>query len=142
MPKRDFDKWNEKKQELNNLLTFPKTKRRQVWWCIIGHNIGSEQGCINGFGRPVIVIKPFGSLFWGVPITSSDPMGKKEKSPLYIELEGIPYTDPFSNKTKTLHGFVALHQMRVFDNRRLKRKILKLDSEFFEKITKKLRSYL
>jgi hypothetical protein len=136
-----FHEWNSLKESLDILIDYPRTKRRQVWWCIIGKNIGHEQSCDKGFERPVLVIKAFGGLFWGLPITSSDPEGKKERNPLYYKLEGTLYTDA-SGVEKTLHGFVALHQLRVYDGRRLKRKILKIDSIIFDKIIEKLKQLL
>lgn len=136
-----FDSWNEQKKKLHKIENAPKTKRRQVWWCVVGKNVGSEQGCVEGFERPVVVIKSFGKVFWGIPITSSDPEKKKEGHPLYVKLEGISYKDT-NGIEKTLEGFLSIHQMRVFDNKRLKRKILKMDIELFEKILRKIRSFL
>jgi hypothetical protein len=136
-----FDEWNLQKKKLHKILEYPRTKRRQVWWCVVGQNIGQEQSCSVGYERPVLVVKAFGGLFWGLPITSSDPEGKKALNPLYFKIEGIKYLNE-DGVDKFLHGFVALHQLRVFDGRRLKRKLLKLDETMFQTITNKLSSYL
>lgn len=133
--------WTIEKRNINRKENFPHPKRRQIWWCDIGVNVGQEQGCEDGFERPVLVVQVFGTIFWGLPITSSDPKGKKEKNPLYYKLDNIEYTTP-NGKEKSLHGFVALHQMRVFDSRRLKRKILKMELEVFEPIVDKIRELL
>lgn len=135
------EKWNELQRSLNTIDNFPRPKRRQIWWCVIGLNVGQEQSCSDGFERPVLVLKVFGSMFWGLPITSSDPEGKKESNPLYIKLDDVTYTND-RKEEKRLHGFVALHQLRVFDGRRLKRKILKMDVEPFEVILSEIRRLL
>lgn len=137
--KKKFDDWNLLKQSLHAKAAFPTPKRRQVWWCTIGQNIGSEQSCEDGYDRPVLVVKTFGSMFWGLPITSSDPTRKKhENTDLYYELDGHAYVND-KGDPKTLTGFIAFHQMRIFDSRRLKRKILRFDEPLFEAILKRLR---
>lgn len=136
-----FGVWNQLKATLNAKVNFPRPKRRQIWWCVIGLNIGSEQSCTDGFDRPVLVLRVFGSMFWGLPITSSDPDSKKEANPLFYRIEGIPYMTE-EGKEKKLQGYVALHQLRSFDSRRLKRKILRMDTGLFDKIEAKIRELL
>ena len=135
------NKWCKVKELLDRKTVYPRTKPRQIWWCTIGLNIGQEQSCDDGYERPVLVLKAFGGIFWGLPITSSDPAGTKAKNPLYFKIDGMPYINE-RGKQKVLHGFVAIHQLRVFDGRRLKRKILKIDVETFEKITAKIKDIL
>ena len=139
--KERMNVWSKEKSALNAKVTFVRPKRRQIWWCAIGFNVGSEQNCTEGFDRPVLVLKVFGSMFWGLPITSSDPEKKKEENPLYFKIDGIPYATT-EGKAKCLVGYVALHQLRSFDSRRLKRKILRMDNEVFDKIEDKVRSLL
>lgn len=67
------EQWNKIKEALREVVNFPRPKKRQVWWCVVGLNVGSEQSCGEGFERPVLVVKVFGTIFWGIPITSSDP---------------------------------------------------------------------
>ncbi|MFA6278638.1 MAG: type II toxin-antitoxin system PemK/MazF family toxin [Candidatus Paceibacterota bacterium] len=136
-----LEQWNEIKKALRGLVNFPRPKKRQVWWCTVGLNIGSEQSCDEGFERPVLVIKVFGTIFWGIPITSSDPDGKKEVNPLFYKIEGVSYTTA-DGKNKILEGYIALHQLRAYDARRLKRKILRIDVGLFSKILTELRSLL
>ncbi len=136
-----LDEWHKLQDSLNKRTDFPRPKRRQVWWCAVGYNIGSEQSCTIGFQRPVLVLRVFGSIFWGLPITSSDPEGKKDDNPLFYKIEGIPYLSP-SGEKKNLEGYVALHQLRAYDSRRLQRKILKMELGLFELILRELRRYL
>ena len=136
-----FDSWNAEKRRLNALTKFPHSKRRQVWWCNIGQNIGHEQSCSVGFQRPVLVVAAFGNIFWGLPITSSDSAGKKSKDPLYIQLDETSYIDE-NGLEKVLHGFIALRQLRAFDSRRLIRKIARLDVDTFDGIVKRVRDLI
>ncbi len=39
---QDFNKWNLKKQKLNSRKDFSHPKEREVWWCSVGQNIGTE----------------------------------------------------------------------------------------------------
>ncbi len=136
-----FTDWSVLKEKLDGKLDFPRTKRRQIWWCVIGKNIGQEQSCETGYERPVLVIRSFGSIFWGIPITSSDSEGKKAENPLYFKLDNTPYLND-QGEEKVLHGFLALHQMRVYDGRRLKRKLLKIDADLYSRIIKTLTNLL
>jgi hypothetical protein len=137
-----YDEWNLLKRQLNAKVNFPRPKQRQVWWCAIGLNVGSEQSCEKGFERPVLVMQVFGSMFWGLPITSSDSNENKDRNPLFYKIEGIPYATATKEYRKTLKGFVALHQLRAYDGRRLKRKILKMEIVLFEKILKKVKGLI
>ena len=140
-PGNVFDVWNLEKQKINAKQNFPHPKRRQIWWFTIGKNIGQEQSCAVGFERPVIVIKVYGNVFWGLPITSSDKDKKKEKNPLYVKLDGMEYEDE-DGSIKELSGFVAIHHLKTFDCRRLIRKLSRLDEDNFNYITKKIREQI
>ena len=55
-----FNNWNVKKQEIHfsertNDVYF---KERQIWWCSVGQNIGSESyGKGEDFRRPILIYK-------------------------------------------------------------------------------------
>lgn len=70
---KDFDGWNKKKQVINKRLEQPYYKEREVWWCSLGCNIGTEEdGKNDEFERPVIVFRSFGgSLIWVIPLTTT-----------------------------------------------------------------------
>ena len=58
---KDFDKWNTEKKQTNaeqpRLYTV-----REVWWCRLGGNVGSEQdGSGRAFLRPVVIVRGFGA---------------------------------------------------------------------------------
>lgn len=68
---KEFEKWNKKKQllETRNARVFYHS--REIWWCALGVNIGTEQdGTGELFDRPVLVIKDFNQhMFFGVALT-------------------------------------------------------------------------
>jgi len=73
-----FDKWNIKKQQVqreNKLIIFYE---REVWWCIVGTNIGVEiDGKNEFFLRPVVVLRKFNKdMMLVVPTSSKAKSGK------------------------------------------------------------------
>ncbi|MDO8537091.1 MAG: type II toxin-antitoxin system PemK/MazF family toxin [bacterium] len=105
---KDFDSWNKEKKNLeqfgHDALLF---RERQIWWCSIGRNIGSEQDGKNEFfDRPVLVFRKFNSkLCWILPISS------KIKSGIYyynLEYEGKIFS-------------VLLSQLRLISVKRFRR---------------------
>jgi mRNA interferase MazF len=84
-------------------------KEDEIWWCSIGMNVGVEiYGKGNKFARPVLIFKKFdGDSFLGLPLTS------KTK-------EGTWHMPIHSGGGD---GTVLLAQARVFDARRLIKKI-------------------
>ncbi len=39
---KDFNSWNITKIKLDSIKTFKHPKEKEIWWCGIGINIGSE----------------------------------------------------------------------------------------------------
>ncbi len=117
-----FDVWNSKKKFI--VLTHkPRYYRpREIWWCILGKNIGSEQnGVGRNFIRPIIIIKALGEICLVVPLSTSI-----YKHPYRIFIGNI------SGKKSC----VIISQLRTIDSRRLVEKVGILDKKFFE-ITRK-----
>ena len=55
---KDFDKWNEKKKQIDAKGCGPFFHEREIWWSSLGFNVGFEQdGKGEKFGRPVLVFK-------------------------------------------------------------------------------------
>lgn len=71
---KDFDRWNEKKKQTDfkNEKQKPFVHVREVWWCTVGVNVGSEIDVKNeNFERPVLVMMVISrNGFLGVPLTS------------------------------------------------------------------------
>lgn len=56
--KKDFDRWNEMKKQLEREAVMPPAfpKNGEVWMCTLGKNLGREQnGGHRDFARPVLV---------------------------------------------------------------------------------------
>ena len=107
---KEFDRWNLRKQEID-LSTRPRIQfhEREIWWCAIGINIGSEQHSQTGdFSRPIIVFKRWSpNIFWGIPLTT--------------KLKSVDFRFRF-----TLAGIendALIVQLRAFDSKRLLRKV-------------------
>ena len=122
---KDFNEWNELKKKINARNPI-YVSERDIWFCSVGLNVGSEQsGKHELFERPVLVIKTVTSnTFIGVPLTSN-----KKKGSWYVEIES---TD----------SSVIISQVKLFDTRRLARKIGVVSVEEFENIKNKLKNYL
>lgn len=119
---KDFDSWNNKKKQTHaeqpRLYTV-----REVWWCRLGVNIGSEQdGSGNFFLRPVVVIRGFGAdTCMVVPLTTSP-----HQHPLRIPIGTIQEKE----------AMALLSQVRVVDTRRLVEKVGFLDQKAFGRLRK------
>ncbi len=125
---KDFDKWNNKKKEVNQ-----KDRvfyhEREVWWCSLGVNVGNEQdGTGTNFDRPVVIIKGFNSeIFLALPLT-----GKKKQGKYYF------YLGQISGREAT----AVLSQIRLVDTKRLVRKITTLDDSIFLKLKNALKAVI
>lgn len=123
---KDFDKWNEVKKttdaEQPRLYTV-----REVWWCRLGVNIGTEQnGSSENFVRPVLIILGLGpDACLIVPLTTST-----RRHPLRVPIGDIDGRDAHAN----------VSQLRIIDTRRLGEKIGFLDKEHFALIRKTVRN--
>lgn len=112
---KDFDGWNRIKKQTDTQTRIPFFYEREVWWCTIGINVGSEQNGGEGFLRPVVVLKKFnGHMFWGVPLT-----GKRKTGKFYI-----PITTAGKHSSSAI-----LSQLRLYDSRRLFKKMGTLSKE-------------
>ena len=126
---KDFEGWNEKKQEVHSGKAGPFFHEREVWWCSLGVNIGAEQdGTGKNYDRPVVVIRGFNKdIFFGVALT-----GKKKIGKYYFPLglvEGREAT-------------AVLSQVRLIDAKRLVRKSQTLDETLFAELKTALRLVL
>lgn len=126
---KEFKRWGQNKEALheNSKVTFYKV--REVWWCAIGINIGSEQdGTGKNFDRPVLIVKDLNQkIFFGVPLTGHERYGKHY---FYI------------GKTNHLHTSALLSQARVWDSKRLIRKMYVLNKPIFDELKDRLYSVL
>ena len=121
--KKDFDKWNEYAKKLDSTKFDDFFYVREIWWCALGVNIGSEQdGKNDDFVRPVLIIKKINQeLLCVVPLTS------KIIDNEYRVVSG----------STGITSQIILSQIRSVSSRRLLRKISKVKIiVFFEVIIK------
>ncbi len=69
---KDYETWMKKKTEIeaqNRILSFQK---REIWWCSLGLNIGTEvDGKNEKFERPVLILKLYNkSSLLVLPLTT------------------------------------------------------------------------
>lgn len=69
---KDFDEWNKSSKFLDTKEIEVFSHERQIWWCALGVNIGSEQdGKGEHFKRPVVILRNLRrDLVLIAPITS------------------------------------------------------------------------
>lgn len=69
---KDFDGWHPVKKGLDERTVIPTFRRREIWWCSTGINVGVEQdGKNHHYERPVLVVCKFNRrLFWGIPLST------------------------------------------------------------------------
>lgn len=123
----DFNRWNLQKQKIHargSIFCNP----REIWWCSLGMNIGSEQNGRNEiFERPVLITKVFSKETCRIiPMTSKI---KEDEHHMSISYERIKST-------------LILSQMKTISTKRLSRKIGRLDEETFKKVFMRTKSSL
>ena len=127
--KKEFDKWNEKKKKINEQELDIFYHEREIWWCSLGVNIGSEQdGSGEEYRRPVLILK-----------------GLSRQTCLIVPLTASPQTHPLRPSVGLVDGKAAtalLSQIRVIDSKRLVRKIGYLNQETFNRIRKTAKDLL
>ncbi len=137
MYKKDFDKWNSEKKLINEnhrkVFGYP----REVWWCSLGVNVGSEiDGKNENFERPVIILRVYNKETMLVLPTTGKVQDNKFHLPIEIETYN-PETKNTYNKTV----YVKLTQARVISNKRLLRKVDVINENEFEKIRDAFKSF-
>ena len=118
---KDFDKWNTKKKDLHGRQDNLFYHEREIWWCALGVNIGSEQdGTGENFDRPVVIIRGFNkSVFFAVALT-----GKKKPGRYYF----------YVGEVEGKEASAILSQSRLMDTKRLVRKMGVLDEKVFHEL--------
>jgi mRNA interferase MazF len=116
---KDFSGWHIRKSELNAISSIPFFHEREVWFCYLGMNIGSEEdGSIGSFLRPVLILRKFeNGTFFGVPLTRTPRFGR------------YYFTVDHDNSS-----FAMLAQGRIIDGRRLSYRSGIMPEEPFENL--------
>jgi mRNA interferase MazF len=126
---KDFDAWNEEKRKLNASSRKKFYHVREIWWCAFGLNVGREQvGKGVEFERPVFILRGFNAeTFFGVALTSKTKEGR-----YYFPVGMVAGQEALAN----------LSQVRIFDVKRLKGKIITLNKGIFEQVKSACRQAL
>jgi mRNA-degrading endonuclease toxin of MazEF toxin-antitoxin module len=126
---KDFDQWNKKKKSVNDRSVVLHYHPREVWWCYVGVNVGTEQdGDAERFLRPVVIIRGFGpNACLIVPLTTS----KKEHA-MRIDVGLVDSKQARAN----------ISQIKVVDTRRLLEKVCIMGKPAFEAIRKAIRDMI
>jgi mRNA interferase MazF len=115
---KDFDKWNKKKIKIDSNLIYNHPQEKEIWWCSVGVNIGTEvYGKGDDYTRPVLVINAEGSeSFIGIPISS--------------KVKNRKYSCVIKTDDDVRHT-ALIYQIRSFDKRRLtERKYILSNKEY------------
>jgi mRNA interferase MazF len=125
---KDFEGWSKFKNHLQQSQTAPLFKERDVWWCSIGINIGNEEdGKSDSFSRPVLIVKKFNRrIFLGVPLTT-----QIKETPHYHHIR-------FKEKEQC----VMISQLRIWESKRLGRRMGQLTDPQFLNVKQVLRDML
>jgi len=127
---KDYLDWTFVKRGINNGDLRPMgCKRREIWICNVGENVGFEEDGKGGdFTRPVLILKVFNRAFCHVvPLSTTGKRGR--------------YYYPFNGRTGVV-SVALLSQSRPIDVARLSRKVGYIDKENFEKIQGKMKEIL
>lgn len=124
---KKFNEWNEVKKRTENKKIIPKIRQREIYWANIGENIGFEQnGKGNEFMRPLLIFKKFSNnMFFGMPLSTQ----VKKDGSFFFE---------FSFKESEI-STVLIVQGKLFDAKRLDRKIGKMSLVDFDKLKLKFK---
>ena len=127
--KKDFDKWNERKKDINDKNKNRFYHPREVWWCSLGVNVGFEQDGTNDFfQRPVLIIRAFSRhVCLIVPLTTS-----KKKNPYHISL----------GKINDVKSFAITSQIRLVDTKRFTDRLSVLNKRAFDEIRNAIRDLI
>lgn len=126
---KQFDEWNEVKKNIHAKKQLALFKERDIFWANIGENVGYEQcGKGDDFTRPVLVLKKFTTtMFFGIPLSTQPKNGS-----FFFSFEFI------AGQSST----ALLVQAKMFDVKRLDRKIGTMKKEDFEQLKNQMRSLL
>lgn len=125
---KDFDSWNSLKKNIDERKNTPFANKRDIWWCSLGVNVGTEEDGKNElFERPVLVLRVLNKNTIRIaPLTSKN--------------KNDDHNFPISYNDR--EGSVIMSQIKTVNTKRLSRKLTRLDKSQFEKVMKKIRENL
>ncbi len=129
-----FDVWNEKKKFLDSVQSYKNIYFNQgdIWWCLLGKNIGTESfGKGEHFRRPILILKKLSN-----ESCIALPLGSKFKEGTwFIEIT-------ITEDGKQVKRWVSLYQIRMLHSKRFERKICQIAPEDMIFVKEKLGALL
>jgi mRNA interferase MazF len=121
-----FLEWIGLKEKIHTEKFPPTFEEREIWWAVLGENIGHEEnGRGDDFARPFVVIRKFNKeLLFGLPCSS---VIKDNKYYFKIVVQAGNF------KTAAM-----LSQARTISSKRLLNVVDKMGEESFEELKKAL----
>ena len=128
---KNFLDWFAIKPILDKTNKYPVFSERDIWWCSIGVNIGTEiDGKNLKYNRPVLVLKKFNShQFWGLPVSTRPQTS---------------LTFYFKFLLKGKKSWICLSQLKTIDAKRLNNnsRIERINKKDFELIKNKVKDLI
>ena len=126
---KDFQKWHNKKSQIETIEKRPFFHEREIWFCHLGVNVGFEQnGSGDDFQRPVVIIRKFNNeVCWVIPLSKTNKRNQ--------------YYFPFNFDDVTI-SVAILSQIRLLDGKRLSRKIGEVPESDFRQLIDKIKALL
>ena len=127
MHQKDFEGWSKLKEKINDSVR-PNVSVRDVRWCAIGHNVGSEMdGKGYAYARPVVILKfVSNNTCLVIPLTHSQKAGT--------------HMYKMSFKNEIIHA--RLDQVKIIDTKRLKTRLGTLSDIKFNDLKDAVKLYL
>jgi DNA processing protein len=124
---KDFDTWNNLKKQIHDKSINFHIKERQIWWCALGVNVGSEQdGKNENFERPVLVYKFINKdMIFIIPFT-----GKEKHDRHHIVIDHGEFKSS-----------LILSQLKVISSKRLLRQVSWVSEDVFLIAMQKIQEY-
>lgn len=126
--RKNFDEWNNIKQKLQMRVPPAYVQDREIWFCKLGANIGSEQdGVGQEFLRAVIVVKRLSkSVCIVVPLTTK------------CKQDDFHFTFLFKRKKRIQRSSAIVSQVKLIDTKRFVYRIGVVTLKDFKEIKEKL----
>lgn len=129
MNKKNYSQWGDIKTTVHNEKERPFFHEREIWFCVLGENVGFEQdGRGEEYLRPVVIVRKFNN-----EVCLVVPLTKNQK-------KGIHYFS-FSYKEELISTAI-LSQVRLVDAKRLDYKSGTISETDFVALKQKLRQLI
>jgi mRNA interferase MazF len=133
---KTFDEWNIFKKNIESEKGLIFASVRDIWWCSLGINIGTEtDGKNKNFERAILVVRVYNKdSILIVPITTKI---KKDRFHFCIQVRNSNKVGP-----NCIEAYIKLTQFRVISPKRLLRKVDVISESVFKEIKDRLKSFI